>query len=282
MKKLISIVICCVLFSCATQPESPTVQLLDSKTYDAIQEEVNKCEWEVKHSLPELKYVRENHSPFGRALETVELRSSGGEVFQVLTLNCPSMDMPGEDFMLSYLKNPHGKIVHWKSCWLYNRLGNLGTKLLDVNHDGVKEFCFISKPFKGPEQILSAYCVRNEKFDPVIAKQVSYFTVEFTESVLPNGLLIKPQLEGKYGWETGKLYEIPIRVSNRSVTSKELRGCNLRFSPSDFYGAYFFCGFTTNTLAPDATLDATMTVRFSQGVRDQKFGFVIEEYKERP
>lgn len=247
------------------------------KVYDEIQAEVSEGGSEIKHSLPELKYLKKHYFPLSSNISTVELENIDRQRFQVLVLSRRAMSIPGQGFILAYLKNPDGKIVHWRSCWLSNRRGILETKLLDVNDDGLKEFCFVCKPFKRPEQVLGAYSVRDGKFDPVVAERISHFLVEFDET-LSNGLLLQPQLKERYIWQTDKLYEIPIRVTNRSLSSKpvDLRRKSLRFS--DFSGgSYFVKGFTTNALAPSATVETTIIVRFSQGLADQKFGFEIEE-----
>ena len=270
MRKLLPIAITLVLTSCATTFEpSP-------ETYDAIQAEVSKGEWEITQSLPELKYVRGQYFP---TLETLKLRSSDGQHFEVMILNGRSPSNPGESFCLAYLKNPQGKIVDWKSCWLDCGSGNcnicIGTKLLDVKNDGIKEFCFINERFELPEQILSAYCVRNGKFEPVIANPVWYFDAGFADTTLPNGLIIKPQLEGTYGWEAGKLYEIPIRVTNSSSSPIDLQGSYVWLPATDFVG-----GSSSNfddKLAPGAAVDTTVTVRFRERVPDQKLGFIIKK-----
>ncbi|MCD4656467.1 MAG: hypothetical protein K8S87_02870 [Planctomycetes bacterium] len=284
MKITISILLALLLASCAEKQIIPVVELVDPKIYEDIQDEVSKGGWWINHSLPELKYVMRNYFPWLKNIKTHDLESTDGQHFQVLVLNSQAKSMPGEDFILAYLKNPDGKIVHWKSQWLYNRRGDLKTKLLDVNDDGIMEFCFICEQtfrVKQTEQLLAAYCVQGQQFEPVIAEQFTYITVEFAKTSLSDGLLLEPKLTGKYAWQTGKLYEIPVRVTNRSAQSKNLRGCNLRFrSSDDFYGTYFYCGFTIDSLAPGATVEALMTVRFGQGFGELKFGLEIEEYEE--
>jgi hypothetical protein len=267
------IVLLC-LASCATEQRIPVLELADPKIFDHIEAEVSKGGWEIKHSLPELKHAKRQHFPLGRNTETHDLESSDGQSFQVLVLNAPAMSMPGEDFALAYLKNPEGKIVHWKSRWLYNRLGNLGTRLLDVNDDGVKEFCFVSKPFERAEQVLSAYCVREDRFEPVIAEHTSLFTVEFVETVLPDGLVLQPQLKGKYGWETDKLYEIPVRVINNAGQDRTLTDCSVWFS-SEFYGGGIHGSLDVDKLKPKEATETTVTVRFTRMPHESKLGFMI-------
>lgn len=278
MTRLIPIAITLVLASCAT------ISNPSPDTYDRIQAEVNDAEWYIRDSIPELKYLGCDDFPRTRSLETRKIKSLNGQLFTLVILNCCEMSIPGDQLILTYLKNPDGKIVHWKSCWLSNRLGSLGVKMLDVNGDGVKEFCFVSETQAGREQILSAYAIRDSRFDPVIAEHISSFDVQCIETNLPGGLLVKPLLEGRHIWETGKLYEIPIRICNQSVTAKDLNGCSLKLSPPDFCG-YFSYRFETNTLPPGASMDATVRVRFlyRPGSGDNaKFGVVIEDNKGSP
>jgi len=281
MKNMTFIAIALVMASCATKPKITVLELVDPKVYDDIEAEVSKGGWEIKHSLPELKHARQNHFPLARKTQTLELESAERQHFQVLILSAPSTCMPGEDFALAYLKNPEGKIVHWKSRWLYNRWGSLGAKLLDVNDDGVKEFCFVCNPFQRAEIILSAYCVREERFEPVIAEPVSHITIEFKEAVLPDGLLLQPQLEGRYGWETDKLYEIPVRVVNNSNESRSLKGCSIWLS-GQFNGGGTCGQFDVDELKPKSATETTITVRFAQPLLDAKLTFEIHKREGSP
>jgi len=279
MKRFIPLIMMFALSSCATKTGPPVYKLVDPKVYEKIQAEVSNGGSEIKNSLSELKWVRENVFPVFRTIEIVELTSLDGQLFQVMTLSCPSASMPGESFILAYLKNSKGKIVHWKSRWLSNRQGNLGTRLLDVNEDGVKEFCFVSKPFKRPEQLLSAYCVQEQKFEPVIAEQLSLFDVEFTETVLPDGLVLQPQLKGKYAWETDKLYEIPVRVINTSNEDRSLKGCSLWFS-DEVYGGGVCGAFTVENLKTKDSTDTTIVARFTQMPHDSRLGFKMSKMED--
>ncbi len=260
--------------SCATKPETAVLTFVDPKLYDNLMAEVSKAGWDIKHSLPELKHAK-GHFSLGRSTNTIELLSSEGEAFQVLVLECPSMGTLNDNFMLAYLKNPEGKIVDWKSRWLSTRQGHLETRLLDVNGDGVKEFCFVCERFERSEQILAAYSIQQHRFEPVIAEQISYFTVEFAEIVQPDGLLLQPQLKGQYGWETGKLYEIPVQVINQSHDEISLKGCSLWLS-GEFFGWGMHGGFDVETLGPGDQVDTTVVVRFTERVSDSKLSFKIE------
>ena len=150
------------------------------------------------------------------------------------------------------------------------------TRLLDVNDDGTKEFCFVAKPFERPEQLLAAYAVREGKFDPVIAERTTHFTVAFEETTLSSGLRLQPQHKGRYLLQTEKLCEIPVRITNRSPKPVDLRNRYLRLAPSAFSGTYFLSRFTTNALAPGDTVETIVTLRFDQAPpADHKFGFDV-------
>jgi len=265
-----------------SEGKKPSAFLLsDWRAYDALADEVGKSDdREVKDSLPELKWVRDHstESLLGSPVSNMDLSDATGRKYQVVLLKRPAMALPGEDFMLVYLRNPQGRIVAWRSQWLYNRLGQLGCKLLDANGDGQKELCFVSS-MNDKGQLLAAYGIRDGKFIDVIARKYEGFTVEFVNSRLDNGLEIHPLLAGRYGWQTGKLYEIPVRISNRSGEPIDLTGCSVWLSeklPCDGrYGA-----IDKESLEAGGSLETTITVRFTRGIPDGKIGFVIE--KQRP
>jgi hypothetical protein len=175
MSRLMITTMTLVLAACATKRDVAVLPMADVRLCadicKDIETELNQGGWEVKDSLLELKHFEEASDLFmASGIQTVKIDAADGQRFQILVLSAPAMSVPGEDFVLAYLTNPGGKIVHWKSQWLSNRQGNLGIKLLDVNDDGVKEFCFVCDPFGRAEQLLAAYGVREERLDPVIVE----------------------------------------------------------------------------------------------------------------
>ena len=275
-----------LLVSCAAQVDPPFVWDTDLNAYDGtvtvdpiyhqLMAKVSESPWEIKRSLPELKYAE--HS---KPVVTIPLRSPDGQVFQAIVLKSPAASFPGDEFMLVYLMSPKGEVVDWKSRWLYNRLGTLEVRLFDVNDDGAKEFCFVCKPFERPEQLLSAFRVKDGKFEAAIAEEIPYFTVEFEETVLESGIVIHPQLKGPLHWETDKLYEVPLRITNRSTKRKSLGGCYVEISPDDF-GMLYYWWFAEKDLDPGESLETTMTVRFPPDHPDLKIGFDIKKYDSDP
>ncbi|MHC4506916.1 MAG: hypothetical protein ACYTFI_26820 [Planctomycetota bacterium] len=282
VKKLMSIAVLLFLASCAATPDTPIFQMADPRLHEKLVAEVSKGGRRIRDSLPELRHATDGHFFFFRTTHAITLHSVEGQAFQILVLDCPASSMPGEDFMLAYLRDPQGNIADWRSKWLYNRRGSLETRLLDVDDDGLKEFCFICKPFERPEVLLAAYRVRGSEFEPVIAEDISLFTISFRETVAENGIVIRPQLQGRYGWQTGKLYEVPLRVSNNSDKAIDLGGCYVGFSPDGFYGSWRGGGWSKDQLSPGETVETTMVLRFSQGLPDRKYGFEIKRATIRP
>jgi hypothetical protein len=271
---LLSIALVFITASCAVKDENPFSWVIAPKVREEIESEVRKAEHDVQLSLPELKYALASYRSLATSMSTVEIPGAEGKIFQLLILDCPSMSFPGDDFMLVYLKNQDGAIVDWKSQWLYTRLGNLESKFLDVNADGVKDFCFVSIGFQERERILAAFCVRDGKFDPVIAEHTAYFDIEFEDRESDGGLVLQPQLKGKQSFQTEKIYEIPIKVVNRSNEVKNLNGCSVWFS-EDFYGSSTGGGFNAESLPAGAAAESTVTVRFTAAPRDRKLGFMM-------
>ena len=286
MTKSISIAVVVTLAACATHPNRAPFEVAHPKdpkeVLEELSAEVDSGGWETRHSLPELKYAKEHYIVPGKTIDTADLLSADGRRFTVLIINCPSSSFPGSDFMLAYLRDPAGVIVDWKSQWLYNRDGRLKTKVLDVDHDGAPDFCFVCERHRRPELLLSAFCVRNGKFDPVIAESTTYFDVVFEDNVLEGGLVVQPQLKGRYIWQTDKLYEIPIKVLNRSEEPIDLRGRYIWLSTSFFYGSGSCGRLNDETLRPGSILDTVVTVRFSQGCPDRKLGFELTPRHEVP
>jgi hypothetical protein len=282
MTKALSMALLMGFAFCATHANAASLDVPHPKELlEKLFAEVNSGGWELKQSLPELTYAKEYYFLLGQTIDTTNLLGADRRSFTVLVIKCPSMSFPGDNFMLAYLRDPTGVIVDWKSQWLYNREGNLTTKVLDVNYDGVPDFCFVCEPFRRPEQLLSAFCVRNGKFEPVIAEHKEYFDVEFQETDLEGDIVIQPQLKGRYGWQTDKLYEIPVKVLNRSQKPIDLRGRYIRLTPS-FYGSGSYGGLSEEALRPGSFLNTTITVRFSRGCADQKFGFELTPRHESP
>jgi len=282
MTKAISIGLLAVLASCASHPNAALLDMGQPKeALETLFAEVNKGGLEIRPSLAELKYAKENYSCLGQAIETTNLMSADRRRFAVLVINCPSTSFPGDNFILAYLRDPTGAIVDWKSQWLYNREGSLKTKILDVNYDGVPDFCFVCEPFCRPEQLLSGFCVRDGKFEPVIAEHKTYFDVEFDETKLEGGIVIQPQQKGRYVWQTAKLYEIPVAISNRSGEPIDLRGRYIWLSPG-INGSGSCGAFTNETLEPGGVVETVVTVRFSQGYPDRRFGFELTPRHDNP
>lgn len=281
MTKAISIALSAVLICCASHSKAAPFDVAHSK--DALENlfaEVNRGGWEIRQSLPELKYAKRSYPFFEQAIEMTNLLSADGRRFAVLVINCPATSFPGNNFMLVYLRDPTGAIVDWKSQWLYNREGSLKTKILDVNYDGVPDFCFVCEPFSRPEQLLSAFCVRDGKFDPVIAEHKTYFDVEFEETQFKDGIVIQPQQKGRF-CQTDKLYEISAKVVNRSGKPIDLRGRYIWLSPT-FYGSGSYGMLTNETLKPGGVLETVVTIRFSQTCPDKRFGFELTPRHENP
>lgn len=282
MTKTISIAVVTALASCATHPNAASSNVAQQKeVIEKLFAEVNSSDWKIRQSVPELKYAKEGHHFFGKTFDTTNLLSTDRRRFSVLVISCPSASFPGDNFMLAYLRDPTGAIVDWKSQWLYNREGSLKTKVLDVNCDGVPDLCFVCKPSQRPEQLLSAFCVRNGKLDPVIAEKKRYFDVEFEETILEGGIVIQPQLKGRYVWQADKLYEIAVKLINRSEKPVDLRGRYIWLAPS-FYGSGSYGPLNEETLSPRGALETIVTVRFSQGSAERKFGFQLTPRHENP
>ncbi|MHC4201980.1 MAG: hypothetical protein ACYSU0_18480 [Planctomycetota bacterium] len=281
VKKLMPVAVLLSLTSCATTPDMPVFQMTDPRLYEELVAEVSKGGWRVRDSLPELRYARGPPSIF-ETTYTITLHSAEGQAFQILVLDCPGTGFPDYDFMLIYLRDPEGNITDWRSRWLYNRRGNLKTRMLDVNDNGSKEFCFVCKPFGRPEVLLAAYRVRGGEFEAVIAEEESRFTIGFRETVAPNGIVIRPQLQGRCGWQTGKLYEVPLRVTNGSDKAIDIGGCYVGFSPDGFYGAWFARSLSKDRLGPGEAVETTVTLRFCRGLPEREYGFEIERATIRP
>lgn len=261
------------------EPATGNMQPLDSKLMEAIQAEVSNAPWHIKHSLPELKHVK---SSFLSTAQTIELASADNQNLQILVMSAPSLSL-STDFVLAYLKNSKGEIVDWKSKWLCCREGQLGIRLFDVDDDGSKEFCFVCKAIDSPVRILSAYRVNEQRFEAVIVEYFSGFAVEFAETNLPNGLSLQPRLSGKKLWETGKLYEIPIRVLNKSHEDISLKNCSVWLSSEDmFSGGGAFGGFAVESLKPGEEVEVVIVVRFDERPPFRKITFGIHERPELP
>jgi len=249
---------------------------IDPELLDSLSAEVGKARWEIKQSLPELRLAR-TWFPLSKKASTIRLRASNGRFFEVLVLNCRALSIPGSHFMLAYLRDPQGKIADWRSRWLPNRFVTLEARILDVNDDGIKELCVVSKPLKNHGQLLSAWCVRNGRFDPVIAENTTSFDVVFKETAIDGNVVIQPHLKGGYSWRTDKLYEIPVRIINRSSTdSISLKGCSVALS-GEFCGTVYGRGLDTDALRPGAAVATTLTVRFCGSVPDGRLGFKLDQ-----
>jgi len=238
--------------------------------------EVNGSGWELRQSLPELNYAKR----FLMTVTTTNLASADGRPFKIEIIDCPGDSIPGVNFMLIYLRNSAGKVVDWKSQWLSTRDGIIRSKVLDVNHDGVPDFCFLCERFGQPEQILAAYSVRNDTFDSVIFENTTHFHVEFEDTTLEPGLFIQTDLKGEFSWQADKLYEIPIKLVNRSTQPIDLRGRSICLSPR-FYGSGVHDSFRKDTLQPGDQVETTITVRFSQGMPGRKFRFELTPKRDR-
>ena len=251
---------------------------LNSKFYDEIHREVRKSDGQIRRSLPELRFVKNRLLP---SVRTVELSSAEAKGFQVLILDAPSRNWPGEDFALAYLKNAKGEIVDWRSKWLSVREGQLETRLRDVNDNGTKEFCFVSKRLDSSEQLLSAYAVKEQKFDPVIAEDHTSFNVAFSQTTSAKGLVLTPQLKGNYIWETDKFYEIPVRVVNKSNEDCSVKNCYVWFA-SEIYGGGTGGDFDVETIKSKNETNVNVVVRFTQIPPPGKLGFEIKTTPELP
>ena len=158
----------------------------------------------------------------------------------------------------------------------YNRRGILKTGLYDVNDDGVMEFCFVRSRFDDPVQLLGAYCVREGKFDPVIYEEYRdlYYSIEFEKTILPNGLELQPLLKGEYVWQIYKLYELPIRLTNRSQKAIDLKGCYLGLNQR-FSGTTQYKTFEVDSLAPGDSMETLITVSFYERIPKTKFSIEL-------
>ncbi len=237
--------------------------------------EVKTASMRVRESLPELKYANRGSLFYRTSVTMTKLLSAERLRFTLQIIDCPASFTPGTSFTLVYLRDPAGALVGWKSQWLRTGEGNLKTKILDANYDGVPDFCFICKPLRSPEQIISGYCVTNGQFVPVVAEHTVEFGVQFQETKLKDGLVIQPLDAGRQIWQASKLYEIPVRLLNRSTNEIDLRGRQLLLSDS-YPWTIYPAVFANETLQPGQSMDATVTVRTSAPQPDQKFGFQLE------
>ena len=274
------------LVSCAGGTRPSVAQPLGAKAYARLMAEVGSGGPDLKRSLPELKYATSLLGmPVAMPVATRSgLRDADGRSFQVLVLHRPANTYPGTDFALAYLRNPEGKIVDWVSRWSYSRLGTLKTRLLDVNDDGLKEFCFVRRGrFGRHDQLLAAYVLDEGKFRAVIPDETCTFRVTFKETT-SNGLLISPQLKGDYGLPQDKLIEVPVRITNTSSTSKNLRhGLVEILSTGEFlsmgFGGMCIPGrIEEGVLHPDESVDTTVTILIRSDARKRTIGFKLSSY----
>lgn len=114
--------------------------------------------------------------------------------------------------------------------------------------------------------------VREERLEPVIVEHISYFTVEFTETAMP---------DGRFAWETDRLYEIPIRVNNNSKGGRSLKACSVWLS-GQFNGGGQHGGFNVDELKPRDATESTITARFTQMPNEGKLSFVFHRRGESP
>ncbi len=265
-----------ILASCGTPPNRSALSF--ASTNDPFKEllnEVSSNTWEIKESLPELKYAKDS-IPRGPMFETNRLRDADGNKFQVLIINCPSMSFPGDDFMLAYLRDSKGKIVDWKSQWLYNRRGILKTKIFDANHDGIADFCFICKPFEGPEEIVSGVCVTKGRFTPVTLERTRFVEVDFSETMLEGGLVAQPQFKGRLSWRTDKIYELPVKIFNPTDKPIDLRGRYFDLDYANFYGSYHHNRLKNEVILPGETEEITFSIRCDAACPDGTFRFALK------
>jgi len=273
MKIVMTISIVLVLTSCTTARHPKGQELCDPD--QDLQSQVTKGDEGVADSLPELKHAEEQ--PY--TTKEFELQSADRQHFRVLVLNVFPISLPGHGFALAYLKDHHGKIVDWKSRWLGTYQGMLDFRLLDVNHDGIEEFCFVCKPFEQPDQLLSAYRVRNGRFEAVIAEDRVPFDATFQNTIVDPNIAIEPQLTGHYGWESYKMYEVPVKIINRGNAAVTLRDTQLWKVDED---AEFYCHFKAldkETLQPGEAVETTVTIMLTPQINDQKFKFKLKTFK---
>ncbi len=243
---------------------------------------------DVKRSLPELRYAA-NGGLLGLpvavpAATKSDMNDVAGRCFQVLVLHRPAMTYPGTDLALAYLRSPEGEIVDWVSRWSYSRLGALKTKLLDVNDDGLKEFCFVrGDRFGRHEQLLAAYLVDEGKFKAVIPDETCTFSVAFKDTT-SNGFLISPQLKGDYSILQDKLIEVPVRITNTSSTPKNLRRGSLEILSTGEFLSMGFGGMCMpgkieeGVLRPGESVDTTVTILIRSDARKRTIGFKLNPY----
>ncbi len=274
------------LVSCAGGTRRSVAQPLGEKAYALLMAEVGSGGPDLKRSLPELKYATSLLGmPVAMPVATKSgLRDADGRSFQVLVLHRPSITYPGLDFGVAYLRNPEGKIVDWVSRWSYSRLGALKTRLLDVNADGLKEFCFVrSDRFSPHEQLLAAYLVEQGKFRAVVPDETCTFSVVFKETT-SNGFLISPQLKGDYSLPQDKLIEVPVRITNTSSTPKNLRRGFLEILSTGELLSMGFGGMCMpgqieeGVLRPGESADTTVTILIRSDARKRTIGFKLNPY----
>jgi hypothetical protein len=260
--------------SCSTTPgRDGWFGLSSPKQLEQLQAAVKNADSRVRESVPELKYAAS--LTFG-GLQTVPIKSAEGKRFEILVLYRPSESFPGEDFVLAYLRDAAGQIVDWKSKWLYNRRGMLGTRVLDLDRDGVKDFCFVSKAVNDSEQFLGAYEVKGCRFEPVIAEETAIFDIDLGNSTNENGIVIEPKPKTIY-CQLDRLYEIPLTFVNRSQSAASLKGRYLVPVVKGFNTLSVSAQLVKEILQPGESLQTEVTVKLSPSGPAEPLRFRLEQ-----
>jgi len=230
---------------------------------------------QVWDSRPSLKYVYDGFNLHETRM--FRIRSAEGQRFSVLVLSSGPIGVPGDDFELAYLLDAEGKPVDWKSQWMVTSFaGGISEKLLDVNDDGKKAFCFIGRRYQESDQLLSAYCVRNNKFGAIVHKRYVSAHIEFQGNALPDGLVLQPLVE-KQDWDAEIIYEIPVKISNRGSNTVDIGQAVVKLLPHDANVSSYTEAPGKEILAPGATTMRSILMAIFPDVRDQKFKFELEK-----
>jgi len=278
--KISNIFCVCAIFvlpSCATIPqmvyEGPSDEELN-----AIQEEVRNGSDRLRESLPTLQFITNMCSGFMTS-KHFYIKSMDHKRHEVVALIKHNGLLWG-GLALAYLKNAEGKIVDWESDYVGDRERVIGVKMIDVNDDGVKELCFIAEG-SGPDEpdfLLSAHGVRGNFFYPLSAACKARFDIKFQSSTADGGILIEPQLKGIHNWASDQLYDVPIKLMNRS--DKTLDVNNFHVETDDARTKYLiYTPPDKLKLEPGESVEAMVTILLTPALENRDYKFKLLKYE---
>ncbi len=259
------------LFSIDDRTRAERGEIVISQISDALKAKTSK----VADSNLEFQYVVNRQGCILPEVDVLVLKNDKGVKAEVEFVLCHAHSSGEDSFGIAYLKVDGVEFVDWRSEWLNFRSGLLRTRLLDVNDDGVLDFCFVCVRFDKREEILSAYSVVDRRLIPVVAERVQEFEVEFAKTIEVDGLTIRPQSEFNRYCRTNKLYELPVEIINSSSATINMKGRRLWLS-DEFAAAGILGKIEVDKLAPRETTKTSLVFRFVQAPSKSNISFELK------